>query len=302
MKTKKPTVSVIMPVYNAGKFLARAIESIRSQSESNFEFLIIDDHSSDDSWKIIRQFAKKDARIRTFKNKKKRGLVSNLNLLVPKTHRTYIVRMDADDISLPHRFAKQIALLESNNMLVACGGQEYIINEKGRTIAEKYFPTDTTACYNLITNIMVIQPPLLMARGDVMRKQKYDNHIFKNDDISMHFKLLKYGSFSNVDEIIFKYRKRPDSVTHKHPKGVFYRALLVRINAMRKHSFTPAIGNLLLLVIESIAVGIMPESWINSSFEFLRYMHHGAKQIFKFGVSLPMTAFARAINTLLLML
>ncbi len=300
LRRAKPLVSVIMPVYNAGKFLARAIESIQKQTEENFEFLIIDDHSTDGSWNIVLKYAKKDKRIRTFRNKKNLGLVKSLNFLLPKTRGTYIARMDADDISLPHRFSKQIKLLESDNRLVACGGQEYVINERGRTIAEKYFPIDPETCYNLITNIMVIQPPVLMALGDVMRKLRYDNHIFKNDDISMHFKLLKYGSFSNVDDIIFKYRKRPDSVTHKHPKNVFYRALLVRINAMRKHNFTPSIANLVLLIGESIAVMLMPESWINSSFEFVRFMHHGAKQIFKFGVALPMSVLAKAASIALL--
>lgn len=266
----------------------------------NFEFLIIDDGSTDDSWKIIKYFAKRDKRIRTWRNKKNVGLVASLNFILPKTKGNYIARMDADDISLPQRLAKQISLLEGNQQIVACGGQEYIINERGRTIAEKYFPTDPTTCYNLITNIMVIQPPLLMARGDLMRKLKYDNHIFKNDDISMHFKLLKYGGFSNVDELIFKYRKRPDSLTHKHPKQVFYRALLVRINAIRKHNFAPPVQNLLLLAVESLIVTVLPDRWITASFEFLRFMHHGVKQLFKFGVSLPPAALARVASIFLL--
>jgi glycosyltransferase involved in cell wall biosynthesis len=299
MRPRKPTVSVIMPVYNAGKFLVRAIESIQKQTMDHLEFLIIDDNSSDNSWDIIKHYAKRDKRIRVFRNTKNLGLVASLNFILPKTHGTYIARMDADDISLPERFAKQIALLEGFPNLVACGGQEYIINERGRTIAEKYFPTDETACYNLITNIMVIQPPLLMARGEIMRKLKYDNHIFKNDDISMHFKLLKYGGFSNVDEIIFKYRKRPDSLTHKHPKQVFYRALLVRINAIRKHNFAPPVLNLLILAAEALIVGIMPEKLVTSSFEFLRYMHHGVKQVFKFGLSFPTATFAKAASMIL---
>lgn len=287
-----------MPVYNAGKFLVRSIESIQTQTIGNIEFLIVDDCSTDNSWSIIKKYAKRDKRIQAFKNKKNVGLVASLNMLLPKTKGQYIARMDADDISLPNRFAKQIALLEANPQLIACGGHEYIINERGRTIAEKYFPTDQTNCYNLITNVMVIQPPLLMARAQVMRKLKYDNHIFKNDDISMHFKLLEYGGFSNVDEIIFKYRKRPDSLTHKHPKQVFYRALLVRINAIRKHNFAPPVTNLILLAAESIVVAILPNQWITSSFEFFRFMHNGVKQIFKFGLSWPGAAIAKATSFL----
>jgi glycosyltransferase involved in cell wall biosynthesis len=301
MKKNTPLVSVIMPAYNAGRFVARAIESIRKQTLENFEFLIIDDASTDETWKIIKSYAKRDKRIRAWRNKKNLGLVASLNSLLPKTRGTYIARMDADDISLANRFTKQVALLESEPELVACGGQEYIINERGRTIAEKYFPIDQATCYRLITNIMVIQPPLLMARGDVMRKLKYDNHIFRNDDISMHFKLLKYGHFSNVDEILFKYRKRPNSLTHTHPKEVFYRAMFVRLNAIRKYNFAPPIGNLILLAMEALVVAVLPEQLVLSSFEFLRHMHHGVKRIFRFGFSLPTMLLAKAASLVLIL-
>jgi glycosyltransferase involved in cell wall biosynthesis len=271
MKNTKPIVSVIMPVYNAGEFLVRAIESIRKQTVADFEFLIIDDGSTDDSWTIIKRFAKRDARIRKFRNKKNIGIVKSLNALIPKTKGRFVARMDADDISLPNRFDKQIAYLESNPQLVACGGQEHIMNERGRTIAEKYFPTEEKTCYNMIANIMVIQPPVLMARGDIFRKLRYSNHTFKNDDISMHFKLLEQGGFGNVDEVIFKYRKRETSLTHKDPKHVFFLALLVRLNAIKNYGYAPSFWNLLLLAVETMTVFILPNFAIISLFEMIRH-------------------------------
>jgi glycosyltransferase involved in cell wall biosynthesis len=270
-RSRKPLVSVIMPVYNAGEFLVRAIESIRKQTVTDFEFLIIDDGSTDDSWAIIKRFAKRDQRIRKFRNKKNVGIVKSLNILIPKTKGRFVARMDADDISLPNRFEKQIAHLETHPQLVACGGQECIINERGRTIAEKYFPTDERTCYNMIANIMVIQPPVLMARGDIFRKLRYSNHIFKNDDISMHFKLLNHGGFGNVDDIIFKYRKREASLTHKNPKHVFFLALLVRLNAIKNHGYAPSLVNLLLLSAETIFVSILPNRAIIAMFELVRH-------------------------------
>jgi glycosyltransferase involved in cell wall biosynthesis len=234
MKRQKPLVSVIMPVYNAGIFLVRSIESIRKQTITNLEFLIIDDGSTDGSWDILRRYAKRDARIRIFRNKKNVGLVHSLNSLIGKTKGAYVARMDADDISLPQRFEKQIAYLESHPTLVACGGQEQIIDIRGRVIAEKFFPTDEKTCYDTQANMMVIQPPLLMARGDIFRKLKYDNHLFKNDDISIHFKLLQKGGFGNVDEIIFKYRKRDTSLTHSNPKRVFVSMLCANTNTLHQ--------------------------------------------------------------------
>lgn len=265
-----------MPVYNAGKFLPKAIESIRKQTLEDLELLIIDDGSTDDSYRIIKRYAKRDRRVRVFRNIKNEGLVKSLNTLIPKTHGRFVARMDADDISLPDRFEKQIAYLRENPELVACGGQEYIINERGFRIAEKHFPTNERTCYNMIANMMVIQPPVLMARGDIFRTLRYSNHVFKNDDISMHFKLLQKGGFGNVNDIIFKYRKRADSLTHRDPKHVYFLALLVRLNAISKYQYAPNILNLLLMGLETLVVSVLPNHAIISLFELIRHTkaHH----------------------------
>lgn len=285
MKNKKPLISVLLPVYNARKFLRAAINSILTQTEENFELLIIDDHSTDGSWKIIAEFAKRDKRIRAFRNDINKGLVKSLNTLIPKTRGTYIARMDADDIALPSRFTKQIELLTSNKNLVAIGGHEYIIDTSDKIIAEKYFPTDSRLMYNTLMNVMVIQPPLLMARGSVMRRLRYDNKIFKNDDISMHFKLLEHGNFATVDEIIFKYRHVPTSLTHRNPKRVYFLALLVRLNAIWKYGYRPAVSNILAVFPETILVLLLPNAWIVKIFEVVRLTHLHAKRVWQFALA-----------------
>jgi len=303
MKTinNKPIVSVIMPVLNARKYLVKSVNSILNQTEDNFEFLIIDDGSVDGSWEILRKFAKKDRRIKLFRNITNKGLVRSLNTLIPKTKGVFVARMDADDISVPNRLSKQIKFLNANPEIVACGGQEEIIDTRGRTIAEKYFPIESQTCRNMIMNVMVIQPPLLMARGNVMRKLRYDNHIFKNDDISIHFKLLQYGEFGNVDEVIFKYRRVPESLTHKHPKKVYFLALAVRLNAIFKYGFRPSGVNLLMAIPETILVGILPEQKIIEIFEMLRFTYASARQAFERGMTIPKLATAKLAAALLLL-
>lgn len=271
IRSTHPTVSVIMPVFNAGKFLPKAIESIRKQTLTDVELLIIDDASTDDSYRIIKRYAKRDHRIRVFHNANNEGLVKSLNFLIPKTRGQYVARMDADDISLPERFEKQVAYLREHPELVACGAQEYIINERGYRIAEKFFPTNEKTCYNLIANIMVIQPPLLMAHGDTFRSLRYTNHTFKNDDISMHFKLLQKGGFGNVNEILFKYRKRENSLTHRDPKHVYFLALLVRLSAIGKYGYAPSFVNLSLMAIETLVVAVLPNRAIVRLFELIRH-------------------------------
>lgn len=260
-----------MPVYNCREFVSLAIDSIRSQTLKNWEFLIVDDHSTDGSYEMIKEYAKRDKRIRVWRNRKNLGIVKSLNFLIPKTKGEFVARMDSDDISLPKRLRKQVLLLRKHPELVACGGQEYIIDESGINIAEKHFPTEPAHCHALIANIMVIQPPVLMARGNIFRTLRYDNHTFRNDDISMHFKLLQYGSFSNVRDIIFKYRKRPGSLTHRDPKHVYFLALLVRINAIKHYGYRPTLFNGLLAVIETMVVAILPKELILALFEFMRH-------------------------------
>lgn len=270
-KHKKPIVSVIMPVYNAGPFLVEAIESIRKQTVHNVELFIVDDASTDNSWKIIKRFVKRDKRIKAYRNKTNKGLVKSLNFLIPKTRGEYVARMDADDVSLPDRFARQIRYLETHPTAIACGGQEKIINEAGKTIAHKYFPTDPKNCYRTIMNFMVIQPPLLMARGYIFRALRYDNHLFRNDDITLHFKLLRYGDFGNVNRVIFKYRMRANSVTHTNPKAVYFRALLVRINAILVYGYRPALLNVLMAILESLVVFTLPTKYVLTLFERIRF-------------------------------
>lgn len=260
-----------MPVYNAAPYVGEAIDSIRKQSLRNWELLIVDDASTDGSWTIISEAAKTDKRIKISRNRTNIGLVKSLNAIIPKTRGIFVARMDADDISLPKRLQKQVTYLRRHPDVVACGGQELIIDEKGINIAYKYFPTDPESCYRMIANFMVIQPPLLMAWGNIFRSLRYENHIFKNDDISMHFKLLRQGSFGNVDEIIFKYRKRSDSITHRNPKRVFFLALAVRLNAIRHHAYRPTLNNALLLCAETLIVALLPNSVLIGLFELIRH-------------------------------
>lgn len=298
-KQKHPIISVIMPVYNTRDFLADAIDSIRTQTIKNWELLIIDDHSTDGSWDMIQDYAKRDKRIRIFRNRTNQGLVKSLNKLIPLTRGEFVARMDADDISLPDRFKKQLMLLRRNPDVVACGGQEYVIDTNGINIAEKYFPTNPDACYRMIANVMVIQPPVLMARGDIFRSLRYDNHIFKNDDISIHFKLLQYGQFNNVKSIIFKYRRREDSLTHRDPKHVYFLALLVRLNAIYRYGYKPTLINSILAIGETLLVAILPKKAIVGVFEFLRFTYGSAHSFWKTNVSQPFQAVARATKILL---
>ncbi len=111
---KNPVLNVLMPVYNAEKFLPESIESILNQTFTDFEFIILDDGSTDNSFAIIKEYQSKDSRIRVLQNKKNKKLPTSRNILFQETKADYIVWMDADDISMPNRLQVEYDFLQKN--------------------------------------------------------------------------------------------------------------------------------------------------------------------------------------------
>lgn len=119
-------ISVIMSVYNEEKGVSEAIESILNQTYKNFEFIIIDDGSTDKSYEVIKNFAKKDDRIIFMKNKNNLGLTRTLNKAIRRSRGEFIARQDADDVSLPKRFEIQLDFLKKNPNYSFCGCNGFI--------------------------------------------------------------------------------------------------------------------------------------------------------------------------------
>ena len=125
-----PTVSVLMPVYNCADFIESSVESILLQTFSDFEFLIIDDFSTDGTYEYLQSLT--DSRIKLIRKSKNTGYAISLNIGLNNARGKYIARMDADDISLPERFARQVSFMDNQPEVVVCGSwYENIGNGKG---------------------------------------------------------------------------------------------------------------------------------------------------------------------------
>src|SRR5687768_3299275 len=129
-----PLISVVMPVYNSEKYLSAAIDSILNQTCGDFELLIFDDGSTDDSWKIIKQYAQLDTRIVPFRNDINSGYVVHLNDGVLRANGDFIARMDSDDIALPDRLALQLDFLKNNLHVGVVGTSSIEIDENGNEV------------------------------------------------------------------------------------------------------------------------------------------------------------------------
>ena len=132
-------VSVFMPVYNSSNFLDDSIQSILNQSHSNFELIIIDDGSVDDSISIIENYAKQDKRI-IFRKREHKGLPITRNEGIEISSGKYFVPMDSDDISFPERLSTQIAFMEKKMNIVASGAYMVSLNDQGNKIHDTFLP------------------------------------------------------------------------------------------------------------------------------------------------------------------
>jgi len=270
---KQPLISVLMPVYNAGEFLVEAIESILAQTYENWELICIDGGSKDNSLKILKEYAKKDPRIKLIKNGQHKGIGHSLNLAIPQAKGDYVARMDADDVSLSNRFEEQIKLLKENPNLVACGGQAEMIDKNGNVFAEKRFPTDPKKLRELIMKMIPLQHPILMARSYVFKKYRYLENLPTAEDVDMLFYLLSQGDLGNVDTIVYQYRKASNSNAYLNVKKTFYITFQTRFKAIKKYCYRPTIAGILISMAQFILISLLPSKLVVSLFEALRYYY-----------------------------
>src|SRR6478609_8869067 len=125
-----PKVSVIMSVYNGARYLKEAVDSILGQTFTDFEFLIVDDCSNDNSPHILKEYAEKDKRIRLIANEFNLGLTKNLNKMITESKGEYLARFDCDDVSLPNRFAAQVNYLDEHKNVALVSSWANSMNEQ----------------------------------------------------------------------------------------------------------------------------------------------------------------------------
>ncbi len=268
---KRPLVSVYMPVFNAAEFLPSAIESILSQTYSDFEFIIVDDHSTDRSWDIIKRFAKKDTRIRHYRNLINLGVSLTSNIALTKCRGKYIARMDADDISLPKRLELQLNYLKKHKDTVALGGQCVLISENDQIIGTKNFPANGDLQDMLFWAIPIQQPTMMVNTSLLPKKFKWYSPVKTSaEEVNVMFRLSKYGKLENLAENTLFYRIRPDSLSHIHPKQTFWLTVQSRIDSAINLNIKPSWKGLALSLVQVLIICSIPEKAIYSLWYPLR--------------------------------
>ena len=231
-----PMVSVVMSVYNGQTYLHEAIDSVLTQSYKNFELIIINDGSVDKSLSIIKSYT--DKRIVLIDNERNKGLIYSLNKGIKISKGRYIARMDADDISLPERFKKQVEFLESH-VTVGVLGCDYIsFNQKNTSFIKSIYNSHEIKSFLLYTATMC--HPTLMLRKQVLIDNglMYSETATHVEDYDLWCRLVLHTDFCNLNEVLFKYRDHANQVSRQNREVQLRNSNSIQKNYLKNLGFS----------------------------------------------------------------
>lgn len=247
-----PDISVIMAVYNGEQYLEAALGSIREQTFSNFEFIIIDDGSSDGTRSILGRHAQSDPRIRLV-HQENVGLTRSLISCASMARAHYIARMDADDISLPSRLEKQLHFLDRHpDVGLVSSGIEFM-NVDGSKRFDHLpmdFPFACTKFFMPFFNVMAGHGQVMFRKPIYVAAGGYDGAFRFAQDYDLWERMAKITRFAKIDEVLYRFRTSPDSITKNNWSGQQECRSRVSTRAYMELTGQPLSGDLLHIVNE----------------------------------------------------
>jgi len=201
-----PTVSVLMSVYNGEKYLKAAINSILNQTFKDFEFIIINDGSKDNSVNILNSY--KDKRIKLIHNETNMGLPKSLNIGLNLSTGRYLARMDSDDISFPQRLESQVTYMNNNPDISLCGTWIKCVNELNNCISIQKYPVRHEEIKSMMFwKVGVSHPSVMFKRKDFLDNNLYyDESFICSQDYELWVRALQYIKFSNIPKVLLARR------------------------------------------------------------------------------------------------
>ncbi len=211
-----PAISVIMSVYNGAAHLYPCMQSILQQRFADFEFLIVDDGSTDASAEILRDFADSDRRIK-LTIRENRGLVASLNELIANANAPYLARMDCDDIAMPERFGLQCDYLNLHPRIGILGTNTHDLNEAGVLLPRPDgYPADNAGVQAMLKNGPPVCHPSVMMRAEIARELGGYRAAFRHaEDYDLWLRASRMTEISNLPERLLLYRRSAGQVSQK---------------------------------------------------------------------------------------
>ncbi len=205
-----------MKILNGEVYVDQAVASILNQSFQDFEFIIVDDGSTDGTWEALGKFAEKDNRIILLKNPENLGLPRSANLSLEQVRGQYIAIQDADDWSYPQRLEKQVQYMDAHVECVAVGSQMLVVNHNGTPLRLYKVPLNYSEIDHLHMNGFggMLAHPAMVARTSVVREiGGYGEEFPLSDDYDLLLRLAEKGRLENLPDILVRYTQHSSNIT-----------------------------------------------------------------------------------------
>jgi glycosyltransferase involved in cell wall biosynthesis len=211
---RNPQISVVIAAYNTGQYIGRTLDSLLQQTFSDFEVIVVDDCSADNTATIVKDYQTHDSRIILIDNERNSGQCISRNRGMAIARGKYIAILDADDLSAPERLAVQFAYLETHPEITLVGAQGTRIDENDQVIGEINVPTDPLVIkYRLITENVLIQSSIFFRKNEILSIGGYDKDYQHVEDFDLYSRLIKNNFIIlNLPQRLVSYRQRQGSV------------------------------------------------------------------------------------------
>jgi glycosyltransferase involved in cell wall biosynthesis len=268
---KNPLVSVLMPAYNAEKYIGEAIESILNQTFKDFEFIIVNDGSKDNTLKIIEKYKNRDSRIILINNSVNLKISKSLNTGINLSKGKYIARMDADDYSYPHRLERQFKFMENNPSIGVLGGAMEIINENGKSIGKRTYASKDKEIRRKMFRYSPFSHPLIMIRKSVLDLAGlYNSRYDSAEDYELYFRLGVYTKFANLSDVLLRYRERSKSITLGSTKKMELKTIKIRNENLKNKEYKVTTLDNVYNYLHLFSIYTLPSSLRIKIFNFIR--------------------------------
>ena len=229
----KPKISVIMGVHNQHDYVRQSISSILNQTFTNFEFIIIDDASTDATSGIIKKFT--DPKIKFITNSLRQGLAQSLNLAIRGSRGEFIARMDADDLSHPNRLKVQFEFLKFHPDIAVCGTAANLINISGKKMGQKHYPQIITPLVLMRYNPII--HPSVMIRKSTLPSPPYNPSFNGAEDYDLWLRLAVDHQLVNLGQTLLDYRVNPQGISWSSLKHTQLQAIKARLKALAQYHY-----------------------------------------------------------------
>jgi glycosyltransferase involved in cell wall biosynthesis len=254
MKFKDSFVTVILPVYNASKYLPDCLSSLALQTYQDLQIIVIDDHSRDDSLKVLRKYKKNFANLEIYHNKKRYGLAVCYNRAMKRARGKFVAFMNPHDINAISRFKRQVNFLINNPKTVAVGTQYTSIDDSNKKLVRSDLPEEHETIYDTLIHTSSLHPETIMINRGLLPK---DLLYFKNNKYpfiytEVFLKFFQYGKVANIRQSLYFHRegiKRNEKKSSKLNKIVYMAKLW--LSSRSEHDYKPSLRTSLPAILKN---------------------------------------------------